>query len=138
MSASIIRWMTSVLDSLENPGAGAGPDVGRRTFTRAMLLVAFSGIARPLRARTRASAFCECDSQGQCTDPCGPNHGPCLGYQALGRGAGWNCWCEPHGNSFEHVCDCACPGYNCVCATMHSSACAGNGGPKGPEVLELY
>lgn len=141
MFASLTRWMTSVLETLEAPRDGAKPDLGRRAFTRMILLVAFSGTVRPLSARTRANRFCSCDGLGQCTDPCSKNPGHCDQYRGLGpTPPESNCWCVPAGDSFELVCDCTCPGYNCTCATMHSATCTGGGGGKfrPGEVPELF
>ena len=124
-----LLWSAERLqDPVNHPRASA---LSRRTFTRAMAVVAFGGLVRPPVPYVRASSFCTCGADGQCQAPCGPNHGPCGGRQEDWKpsGAGANCWCQMAQDDVPvHACDCACPGRYCICYTLNSHWCPRVGG----------
>lgn len=130
-------WATErIHDPIRSPKTLA---LSRRAFTRALGLVAFGGLARPAAPRRAlASAVCDCDPAGQCQGSCQPNFeaGCPDTSEWWGAGGGANCWCAPVGDCIAHLCDCYCPEDRwkyCVCSTMNSPSCGGEGGGGGHD-----
>ena len=127
MLSSLYRCLIRVTEKVHDPKRPRALVLSRRTFTRALALVAFGGVARPASPRVLPSRFCECDSDGQCTGSCRPNIGVCNFPGIPGNPAGSNCWCQAHsGTIMAHICDCYCPGQQpsyCTCRTIGYAPC---------------
>lgn len=145
MLSSLYRSLIRVTEKVHHPKRSRALVLSRRTFTRALALVAFGGVARPPSPRVLPSGDCECDSDGQCTGSCEPNSGPCEYYRKLPDAvspAGFNCWCQAIGSGvIAHVCDCYCPDAEeeewvyCTCRTIGYTGCGGVGFPGDSEEL---
>ena len=127
MLSSLYRCLIRVSEKVHDPKRPRSLVLSRRTFTRAMALVAFGGVARSASPRVIPSGLCECDGVGQCSGGCEPSDGPCAVYNERWPGAGANCWCHPMGGGgWAHVCDCYCPGAEweyCTCNTFGYAGC---------------
>ena len=126
MLSNLYRCLTRVTEKVHDPKRPHALVLSRRTFTRALALVAFGGVARPASPRVLPSTICECDSNGQCTGGCEPNYrARCRMFGR--RGIAANCWCQAMGGDvYWHVCDCRCPGTTyefCTCRRTDYAPC---------------
>lgn len=127
MLSSLYRRLVRVTEKAHDPKRPRALLLSRRTFARALALIAFGGVARPASARVLSSGFCECDAAGQCTGGCEPNSGYCPRVPR-GNPIAENCWCQtlPGSTTPLHVCDCHCPDGRwpyCSCSTVGYAGC---------------
>ena len=125
MLSSLYRCLIRVTEKVHDPKRPRARVLSRRSFTRALAVVAFGGVARPASPRVLSNRACECDPDGQCTGGCQPNYGFCYQWGS-GQPLGLNCWCELAGENWAHVCDCHCPGAKypyCSCYTIGYAGC---------------